>query len=342
MKAIVINEYGSTDVLQYKEDVPMPEIGPNDILVRNKATSVNPVDTLKRDGYGWPIFEKKRPIKFPWILGNDTSGIVEQVGTNVTKFKIGDEVFGAPGIHRQGTWAEYTAIAEDEVTFKPKNLSFEEAGSIPFVALTSWAALVNHAKLTPVNAAGKRVLVHAGSGGVGSFAIQLLKAWDCYVATTCSTRNVDLLKTLGADEVIDYTKEDFSHVLKDFDVVFDAVGIKVEGNEEKAISILRKNAGAVYVSIVHPMVPIITKNGLLLGLVKVAIALFVKKIKNRGISYQWSVFKPNADALEQVRQYIEAGKIKPVIDRVLTLDQMTEAHNYIATGHARGKVVITI
>lgn len=342
MNAIIINEYGSTDVLQYKKDIPMPEIGAYDILVHNKATSVNPVDTLKRNGYGWPIFEKKRNVKFPWILGNDTAGIIEQVGEKVTKFKIGDEVYSAPSISRQGTWAEYTAIAENEVALKPKNISFEEAGGIPYVALTTWMALVNHAKLTPANAARKRVLVHAGSGGIGSFAIQLLKAWGCYVATTCSTRNIELVKSLGADEVIDYTIDDFSHILKDFDVVFDTIGSKAERNEEKSISILKKNAGAVYVSIVHPIVPIITKNGLLLGLLKVAIALLIKKFKNRSISYQWSLFTPNANALEQVTQYIEAEKIKPVIDRIFTLDQMAEAHNHIATGRAKGKVVLSI
>jgi len=342
MKAIIINEYGSTEVLKFREDFPTPKIGPHDVLVHNKATSVNPVDTLKREGYGWPVFEKKRQTKFPWIMGNDTAGIVEQVGEKVTKYKVGDEVFSAPSVHRQGTWAEYTAIAEDEVALKPKNLSFDEAGSIPYVALTTWAALVRHAKLTPANASGKKILVHAGSGGVGTFAIQLLKAWGCYVATTCSTRNVELVKRLGADEVIDYTKEDFSHVLRDIDVVYDTVGFKSEGNEEKSIAILRKSAKSVYTSIVHPIVPIITDNGLLLGLGKVVIALFVKKIKNHKISYQWSVFKPDGEALDLVRQYIEAGKIKPVLDRIFTLDQMADAHQYVATGHARGKVVVSI
>jgi reticulon-4-interacting protein 1, mitochondrial len=208
--------------------------------------------------------------------------------------------------------------------------------------MTTWAALVDHAKLSPSNAAGKKVLVHAGSGGIGTFTIQLLKAWGCYVATTCSTRNIELVKSLGADEVIDYTKNDFSQVLKNYDVVYDTIGFKVDGNEEKSISILKKNAGAVYVSIVHPMVSIITDNGLLLGLAKVAITLIGKKIKNRNISYQWSIFKPNGNALKQVSQHIEAGEIKAVIDRTYALDKIAEAHKYIAAGRTRGKVVITI
>lgn len=342
MKAIIINKYGSTDALEYKENVDIQELGAKDILVGNRATSVNPVDILKTAGYGSPFFEKKRKLKFPWILGNDTAGIVEKIGKDVTKFKIGDKVYSAPGINRQGTWAEYTVIREDEVSLMPTNLNFEEAGSIPYVALTTWAALVNNAKLSPINAKGKKVLVHAGSGGVGSFAIQLLKVWGCYVATTCSTRNVELVESLGADKVIDYTKEDFSNILKEYDVVFDTIGSKVKDNEKKSISILKKNAGAVYVSIVHPMVSIITKNGLFFGLIKVAITLLFRKIKNKGIRYKWSVFKPNADALEQIKHYVEDEKIRAVIDRVFTLNQMADAHRYISSGHATGKVVVKL
>lgn len=342
MKAIEINEYGSADVLLYKEDSLKPQIGDYEILVRNKASSVNPVDTLKREGYGYPVFEKKRRQKFPWILGNDTAGIVVEVGAKVTMFNVGDEIYGTSGLDRQGTWAEYSAIAEEYAAIKPNNLTFEEAGAIPYVALTTWAALVDNAKLTPTNAIGKRVLVHAGSGGVGTFAIQLLKAWGCYVATTCSTRNIELVKSLGADEVIDYTQDDFSRILSNFDLVYDTLGHKREGNEEKSIAILKRNSNAAYVSIVHPMLSYITDNGLFLGFLKSGATLLNKKFKNRGIKYHWSLFKPNGKALEQVRQYIESGKIKAVVEKNYAMNEMAEAHKYIATGRARGKVVITI
>lgn len=342
MKAVEINQYGSSDVLHYKKDVAKPKIGCNDVLVHNKATSVNPIDIAKREGYGKPLFELKRQENFPWIMGNDVAGVIVEVGSNVTRFKTGDEVFGALSINRQGAWAEYITIAEDEIAFKPTNISFEEAGAIPYVALTTWAALIDKAKLNQDSAKRKKVLVHAGSGGVGTFAIQLLKAFGYYVATTCSTDNIDLVKSLGADEIIDYSKEDYSCVLKDFDVVYDTLGSNVEGNEEKSIATLKGQVGAVYVSIVHPMLSLITENGLLLGLLKVLFTLLGKKIKNRGISYQWSLFKPNGKALEQIKQLIEAGKIKPVIDRTYTLEQMKEAHDYIANGHAKGKVAITL
>ncbi|BBO75555.1 NADPH:quinone reductase [Desulfosarcina widdelii] len=342
MKAITINSYGSSEVLNLDTRQPLPVVGPHDILVRNKATSVNPIDVMKREGYGRPVFEKKRQVKFPWILGNDTAGIVEKVGKKATRFKAGDEVFSAPGIHRQGTWAEYAAVDEKEAAFKPKNLSFEEAASIPYVAMTSWKALVHHAKITPVKASGKKVLVHAGSGGVGTFAIQLLKAWGCHVAATCSTRNIELVEELGADTIIDYTVTDFTRELKDYDVVFDTIGHKVAGHEEKSISILKQNGTAAYVSIVHPMLSIITDNGLLAGVPKMGLALLSNKFKNRGIRYCWSVFSPNGKALEQVRQHLEVQKIKPVIDRVYPLDQMAEANTYVETGRARGKVVIRI
>lgn len=342
MRAVEINQYGSTDVLCFNESAPTPEPGPNDILVRNKATSVNPVDLLKRDGYGWPVFEKKRQVKFPWILGNDCSGVVEKLGSGVTGFNVGDEVFSAPNVLRQGTWAEYTVISQSEAALKPANISFTEAGTIPYVALTSWSALAGSARLNQKKPEGKKVLVHAGSGGIGTFAIQLLKAWGYYVATTCSTRNIDLVTSLGADHVIDYSKEDFSQVLSDYDVVFDTLGSKVASNEEKSLSILKKSDNAVYVSIVHPIIPMITANGLILGSLKAAFTLIGKKIKNRGTDFHWAVFKPNGLALEEIKQYIEDGKIKPVIDRTFDLFQMREAHEYLASGHTRGKVAITI
>jgi len=340
MKAVVINAYGPVDVLKLNADVPVPDIAPNEVLIHNRASSVNPIDTLKRTGYGRSIFVKKRRREFPWILGNDAAGVVTKIGARVSRFNINDEVFCALSGYKQGAWAEYVPVSENVAAKKPDNLSFEEAASIPYVAATTWAALVDRGGQRPEEGTGKKALVHAGSGGIGSFAIQLLKAWGWYVATTCSTRNVDLVKNLGTDEVVDYTKDDFPEILKDYDLVYDTIGVKVPGYEEKSISILKTNAKSVYVSIVHPVIKTLDQNGLALGAAKILIALIRKKLKHRSIGYHWSVFKPNGKALELVRQYIEEGKIRPVIDRTYTIEQMAEAHRYIEAGHARGKVVI--
>lgn len=342
MKAVEINAYGPVNVLKVNQNAPVPDIAPNEVLIHNKASSVNPIDTLKRTGYGHSIFVKKRRREFPWILGNDAAGIVTKTGKRVSKFKVDDEVFSAVSGYKQGTYAEYVPVPEDAAAKKPENLSFEEAASIPYVAVTTWAALVDRGGLTPGDGKGKKALVHAGSGGVGSFAIQLLKAWGWHIATTCSTQNVDLVKNLGADEVVDYTKDDFTTALRDFNLVFDTIGFKEPGYEERSISILKPNAGSVYVSIVHPIIKTLDDNGLALGGVKVLTALIRRKIKYRGIGYHWSVIKPNGNALELIKQYIEKGKIKPVIDRTYTIEQMADAHRYIETGHARGKVVIRI
>ena len=340
MKAVEINTYGTVDVLNLKENVPVPDPAPNEVLIQNRASSVNPIDTLKRTGYGRSIFVKKRRREFPWILGNDAAGVVTKTGRRVSKFKVNDEVFSAVSGYKQGAWAEYVPVPENAAAKKPENLSFEEAASIPYVAVTTWAALVNRGGLTPGDGKGRKALVHAGSGGVGSFAIQLLKAWGWYVATTCSTGNVVLVENLGADEVVDYTSEDFSETLKDYDLVYDTIGFKVPGYEERSISVLKPNAGSVYVSIVHPVIKTLDDKGLALGGLKVLTSLIRRKIKYRGIGYHWSVVKPNGKALELVKQYIEDGKIKPVIDRTYTIEQIAEANQYIENGHARGKVVI--
>lgn len=342
MKAVEINEYGPVEVLTVNERAPMPEIAPHEVLIRNKATSVNPIDALKRTGYGRVIFEKKRRPKFPWIMGNDAAGVITRIGRKVSTFKINDEVFCALSGFKQGAWAEYIAVPADAVAKKPANLSFEEAASIPYVALTTWAALVDRGGLSPGAGAGKKALVHAGSGGVGSFAIQFLKSWRWHVAATCSTRNVEMVKRLGADEVVDYTQFDFCDMLKDYHLVYDTIGVNVSGYEENSISILQPNAGAAYISIVHPVISTLDQNGLLVGGLKIIATLIAKKLRNRKIGYHWSVFRPNGRALETIRRYIEAGRIKPVIDKLYTLQQMSEAHQYIETGHARGKVVIQI
>ena len=342
MKAVEINGYGHVGVLSLNENAPMPRIGPREVLVQNRASSVNPIDALKRTGYGRSIFNKKRRREFPWIMGNDAAGLITQIGEKVSKFEIHDEVFCALSGFKQGAWAEYIAVPENFAAIKPVNLSFEEAASIPYVGLTTWAALVGRGGLSSGGGSGKKALVHGGSGGVGSFAIQLLKAWGWWVATTCSTRNVELVKDIGADEIIDYSTVDFSIVLKGYDLVFDTVGVKVPGYEERSIAVLKPESGSVYISIVHPLIRYLDRYGILFGGLIAISNLVRKKIRHRKIGYHWSIFRSDGQALEEIGKLVEAGAIRPVIDKTYSLQQMPEAHEYIETGHARGKVVIRI
>ncbi len=342
MKAVEINRYGPAGVLSLNENVPMPEIAPDEVLVQNRASSVNPIDTLKRTGYGRSIFARKRRREFPWIMGNDVAGVIIQTGAKVSKFNLHDEVFCALSGFGPGAWAEYIAVPADIAAIKPLNLSFEEAASIPYVGLTAWAALAGRGGLSPGSGSGKKALVHGGSGGVGSFAIQLLKAWGWFVATTCSTRNVALVKAIGADEIIDYTAIDFSDELKNYDLVFDTVGVKVPGYEERSIAVLKPNSSSTYISIVHPLVRSLDRYGFLFGGLIAASDLVRKKIRHRKIGYHWSIFKPDGRALDKIRPLIESGAIRPVIDKTYTLEQMPEAHQYVESGQARGKVGIRI
>ena len=189
MQAMLINRYGSAkEVFQYTE-LDKPSIKPDEVLINIKASSVNPIEYKMREGYGSKLFTKKRGFEFPVILGNDVCGVIEAVGSKVTEFKPGDEVYAAPEVTGQGSYCEYRAVKAKCCVEKPRNLSFVEAATLPYVALTTWSALVTRAKLGPRNSRGKKVLVHGGSGGIGSFAIQLLKAWGAEVATTCSTGN---------------------------------------------------------------------------------------------------------------------------------------------------------
>src|SRR4030095_2549148 len=214
MKAVVIHQYGGPEVLKY-EDVPRPEPQADQIVVRVIAAGVNPVDGMIRSG----MFANEKRA-FPIILGGDIAGVVEKVGSKITKFKVGDPVFAYVSLDNSGGYAQYALVTEREAAPKPKSLTYVEAAAVPIVALTAWEALVDTAKLS----AGQTVLIHGGSGGVGSFAIQIAKARGAKVIATASTANQDFLKQLGADVPIDYTKQKFEDVAKDVDVVLDSIG----------------------------------------------------------------------------------------------------------------------
>jgi len=306
MKAVVAHEYGAPEVLKF-EEVPRPEPKENEALVRVIASSVNPADPLTLSGKYAQAFGTHLPL----IPGYDIAGIVEKTGSNVTKFKVGDAVYGYPTFG--GGWADYVIIKEWEVAPKPKSLNFVESASVPMGALTAWQALVDVAQLQ----SGQTVLVHGGSGGVGSFAVQIAKARGARVIATASTANQDLLKQLGADVAVDYTKTRFEDVAKNVDAVLDPVGKET----------LARSYGAV-------------KKG---GIVMCLVALHDRaELQKRGIHGAAISVHPDAADLAEIARLIDAGKIKPIVTEVLPLSQAVAAQRQAATHHTRGKIVLRI
>jgi NADPH:quinone reductase-like Zn-dependent oxidoreductase len=332
MKAFVVDRYGSKGGLRLAE-VPVPELRPNDVLVEVHAASVNPLDSKIRDGE----FKLILPYRLPLILGNDAAGVVVAVGPNVRAFKPGDQVYARPDKDRIGTFAEFIAIDEADVALKPKNLTMEEAASAPLVALTAWQALVERAKLKK----GQKVLIHAGSGGVGTIAIQLAKHLGATVATTTSTANVELVKSLGADVVIDYKKDDFEKRLTGYDVVLNSLG---KDTLEKSLRVLKP--GGKLISISGPPDAAFAKENGSISLMRVAVRLLSmgirRKAKRRGIIYSFLFMRASGDQLSKITSLIEAGVIRTVVDRVFPFQETNEALAYSETGRSKGKVLVNI
>ena len=308
MKAIVIHEYGGPEVLKY-EDVPRPEPKEDQLLVRVIAAGVNPVDGLIRSG----MFSKYETAVFPMILGADIAGVVEKAGNKITKFKAGDPVFAYASLKSGGGYAEYALTTEREAAPKPKSLTYVNAAAVPVVALTAWQSLIDTAKLS----AGQAMLIHGGSGGVGTFAIQIAKAHGAKVIATASTANQDLLKQLGADVTIDYTKQKFEDVAKDVDVVLDSVG-----NDTLARSYGVVKKGGFIVSLVaRPERAELDKRGI------------------RGAALN---VEPNSDELAEIGKLVDEGKIKVTVSQTFPLSEAVKAQEQVATGHTRGKVVLKV
>ena len=306
MKAIVVHEYGGPEVLKY-EDVPRPEPKENEALVRVIAAGVNPVDALIRTGKYAKFFGTTLPL----IPGYDIAGIVEKKGAKITKVKAGDSIYAY--VLWGGGYAEYAVATEGEATAKPKSLNYIEAAAVPLVALTAWQALIDTAKLS----AGQTVLIHGGSGGVGSMAIQIAKARGAKVIATASTSNQELLKQLGADVAIDYTKTKFEDVAKDVDVVLDSVG---KDTLARSYGVVRKG-GIIATLVAEPDQAELDKHG----------------IRGAAISV-----KPNASELAEITKLIEEKKIKPVVSQVLPLTEAVKAQEQAATHHTRGKIVLRV
>lgn len=331
MRAWAIKEYGDNSKVQLLE-LPKPTAGPDEVLIQVRAASINPVDFKIREGK----LKLVLPYSFPLILGNDCSGVVVEVGAQVTRFKVGDEVYTRPHKDRIGTLAEFIAAKEAAVALKPKNISFEQAAGVPLVGLTSWQALFDRGNLR----SGNKVFIPAGSGGVGTFAIQLAKHFGAYVATNTSTKNVDFVKSLGADHVIDYKTEDFAASLSDFDLVFDTMGGETQ---KKAFGILKPDGHLI--SIVGPPTWDFMQRsgfGTLLQIAGGILGLTTHlRARIHRTHYAFLFMLPDGDCLEKIGALIEAGKITPVVDRVFPFEEAKEALAYVESGRARGKVVVS-
>lgn len=332
MKAFILDRYGKKAPLRLGE-ASEPALQDDDILVEVHAAALNLLDSKVRDGEFKPIL----PYRPPFILGHDVAGKVVRVGAKVSAFKVGDEIYARPRDGRVGTFAEFIAINAADAALKPKTLSMEEAASIPLVGLTAWQVLVERAKLQK----GQKVLIHAGSGGVGTFAIQLAKSLGASVATTTSTGNIALVRSLGADVVVDYKRDDFEKVLSGYDVVLNSL----DGQTlEKSLGALKP--GGQLISISGPPDPQFAKAAGLNGVLQLVMGLLSrsirKKARARGASYAFVFMRASGQQLGQITALIEAGAIKPVVDRVFPFKALNEAMAYVESGRVRGKVVIKV
>lgn len=308
MKAVVLHEYGGPEVLKY-EDAPRPEPKDDEILVRVMAAAVNPVDTYVRQG----MFSKRGLDNRALIIGYDIAGVVEKAGASIKKFKAGDEVYSYLSVMRGGGYAEFAIAKESETGLKPKNIGFEEAAAVPLAAITAWQALIDTAKL----GVGQTVLIHGGTGGVGSFAIQIAKVRGAKVIATASTAHQDLLKQLGTDVPVDYTKQKFEDVAKDVDVVLNCVRADALS---RSYGVVKK--GGIIVSIAgDPDQAECAKHGI------------------RGVAV---MAHPDAKVLEELTSLIEAKKIKPIVSQTFPLADVAKAHQQIETHHTEGKIVLKV
>lgn len=332
MKAFVVDKYQKKGALRLTE-MPEPELRDNDVLVEVHAAGVNLLDSKLRDGEFKPIL----PYRPPFILGHDVAGIVVRAGSKVRGFKPGDEVYARPRDGRIGAFAQSIAMDEADVALKPKNLSMEEAASIPLVGLTAWQVLVETAGLKR----GQKVFIQAGSSGVGTFAIQLAKHLGATVATTASAANADLVKSLGADIVIDYRKDDFEKVLQGYDVVLNSQDAKTL---EKSLHVLKP--GGKLISISGPPDPEFAGKQKLNMVLKLVLRLLSRGIRGKarraGVGYQFLFMWAQGDQLGKITSLIESGIIRPVVDRIFPFEKTNEALAYVETGRAKGKVVVKV
>lgn len=332
MRAFIVDRYGAKIALRDGE-VADPQVGENEVLVQVHAAGVNLLDSKIRSGE----FKLILPYRAPFVLGHDVAGVVIRVGAGVNRFKPGDEVYARPADHRIGTFAELIAIRESDLALKPKSLTMEDAASIPLVGLTAWQALVERGQLRR----GQKVFIQAGSGGVGTFAIQLAKHLGATVATTTSTSNVDLVRSLGADVIVDYKKDDFEAKLSGYDLVLHSQDGKAL---DKSLRVLRP--GGRLISISGPPDPDFAEEIGAPWFVKLFTRLLSggarRKAKRLKTTFSFLFMKANGDQLREIAALIDAGAVRPVVDKVFPFQSTNEAMAYVETGRAKGKVVIKV
>jgi NADPH:quinone reductase-like Zn-dependent oxidoreductase len=308
MKAVRIHEYGGPDVLRY-EDAPLPAVGPDDILIRVHATSVNPVDWVMREGY----FKTFLPLTFPALLGRDVVGVVESIGAAVTTIQPGDAVLAWVDVMREGTHAEYVAVAASHAVLKPRSLDDFHAAAIPHAGLAAWQVLFDVAHLS----AGQTVLIHAAAGGVGTFAVQLAKWKGAHVIGTASAHNLDFVRRLGADEVIDYTTTRFETAARDVDVVIDTEGGETQQRSWKVLK-----PGGILVGMFSPPSE--------------------DEAAAHGVRHHYFALQSNPTELAELTSLVEAGQIKPIVTTVLPLSEARWAYDFSQSRHTRGKIVLHV
>jgi len=332
MKAFIVDRYKKNGGIRFG-DMPEPDLRVTDVLIEIDAAGVNLLDSKIRDGEFKPFL----PYRPPFVLGHDVAGVVVRIGAKVTRFRLGDEVYSRPRDHRMGAFAEFIAVDESDVALKPKNVDMNQAASIPLVGLTAWQALVEVGKVKP----GQKIFVQAGSGGVGTFAIQLAKHLGATVATTTSEKNVELVKSLGSDVIIDYNKQNFENILSGYDLVLNSQDAKTL---DKSFGVLKP--GGRLISISGPPDPeFADRLGLNLFL-KLVVRLLSRGVRKRarklGVQYAFLFMRAEGEQLREITSLIESGAIRPVVDKVFPFAKTAEALAYVETGRAKGKVVVTM
>ncbi len=330
MKAFIVDRYKKNGALRFGE-MPEPEPRDDDVLVQIHAAGLNPLDSMIRDG----VFKLFLPYRPPFILGHEFAGTVIKIGPGAKRFKTGDEVYARPRDFRTGAFAQSIAVNEADVALKPKNLTMNEAASLPLVGLTAWQALVEVGKVKP----GQKVFIQAGSGGVGTFAIQLAKHLGASVATTTSGKNIELVKSLGADVVIDYKQQDFETLLSGYDLVLNSQDSKTL---EKSLRVLKP--GAQLISISGPPDPAFAEklglNLIFRLLMRVLSWGARKKARGLGVAYSFLFMRADGQQLGEIASLVESGVIRPVIDKVFPFEKTGEALAYVESGRTKGKVVV--
>lgn len=353
MQAWQAFDYGGTDKLQLNTVTQIPIIkSPLDVLVKVHATSINPLDVQMLEGYGAATFNFVRQVnrcsltsqEFPLVLGRDFSGTVVHVGKKVKSIKCGDEVWGASSPWHYGSHAEFALSSVCYVSKKPSSVNHTEAASIPYAGLTAWTALTCFGGLSEKSSYNKRVLVTGASGGVGTFAIQILKAWGAEVTATCSTDAVEMVQNLGADNVLNYQDPDFKRQLKElkgFDVILDNVG---KDYPALSINLLKSWKNTKYVSLVSPLLKNADDNGIVFGTLKSGVQAVMDTVMSvkDGTSFRWAYFMPNGCVLNTISKMIDNKQIVPVIDKTYSFNDVPKAYEKVSSGHSRGKVVIDL